>query len=65
VLQTLPLAPGVDDVALQQRIAAIQQTTRSAYGKARSLVEEEITTRQEQLIEPEEKKRKTTGEEVI
>src|SRR5258708_2391171 len=65
VLQTLPLAPGVDDVALQQRIAAIQQTTQSAYGKARSLVEEEITTRQEQLIEPEEKKRKTTGEDVI
>ena len=65
VLQTFPLASGIDDNALHQRIAAIQQATRAGYCTARLDVEEEIMKRQAELIEQEDKKRRTKEEETI
>lgn len=65
VLQTLPLEAGISDEAFMLRSERIQERTRMRYCKERSLVEDEILTRQEALLEQEIKQRKTKDEEVI
>jgi|GEM_PF-1964072 len=64
-MKTLPLAAGLSDDLLEKRKGTIRDTTRNMYCKPRLEVEEEIATRQATLIELEEKKRRTKGEETI
>jgi len=51
LLQTLPLAPGISEAALEARFKRIQNRTRQLYCKPRAQVEAQITARQQKLLD--------------
>lgn len=65
VLKTISLEAGIPDDLLQERTTTILTNTRAKYCKPRQEVEDEITTRQERLLQPVKKMSRSNQEEVI